>query len=243
MASLEPSGRPSDAAGAGGPAAGRPRGGFSSAISSCSWSARSAGPGVVPSSSHQQRAQLVVGQQRLGDVAARAQDLHQRGARRLAERRGLDRLAGGGLGGGSSRAADADADRGDRLEQPRRAGRRARGGARRSSAASRPGSSPPSAIASGLLRGVPGARASRPPGSPRAPRASPPADLPVDPGVLGQRQRQLAAALEPRGADRLAQPRQRRGQQRVAGRGRPSSDQSASISSSRRTGRSRCSTR
>ena len=82
----------------------------------------------------QQHADVLVDAQRLVDVAARAQDLHQRGAGGLAERLRLHGGAGGLLGLGVRGAAELGAGARPASRAPRRAGRRARRAGRRSTA-------------------------------------------------------------------------------------------------------------
>ena len=194
--------------------------GAASSRSSRSCSATSAGPGRRPELLAQQHADVLVDAQRLGDVAARAQHLHQRRARGLAERRRLDRGARRALGLGLLRAAHRRAPRPRAPRAPPAAGRRARRGARRST--------PPRARAAARARRSPAAprcrrtppprrRPPAPPAPPRRPRAPTSQSTQASPG---QDQCSSPRPDQPAVAERLAQPRQRRGE-RVAALGRP----------------------
>ena len=65
----------------------------------------------------QQHPQVVVGAQRLGDVAAPGERRHEQPVAALAKRRGLDRLARGALGVGEPIAAERDAGGRHRLQR------------------------------------------------------------------------------------------------------------------------------
>ena len=135
----------------------------------------------------------------------------QRRARRLAERRGGDRGAGGALGGRQRVAAAPQPGAGDelqRLDAQLLAGRCA---GRSSHGASRSGSSPGSASAAASSAASRSAPA-------RAAATSVRHRLDVDPDRLGEDEPQRVAALEHRRLDGAAQAREHRGERRVARR-------------------------
>ena len=117
-------------------------GGATSPVSSRSWRARTASPGAVPKLVAQQHAQALVGGERLGDVAAGGQRLHQQPMAGLAERRLAHRCAAACSAASAAprrarappaRAtrAHAAADRRAPRGVPRSTARRDRGGIRR----------------------------------------------------------------------------------------------------------------
>ena len=167
----------------------------------------------------QQDAHVLVDAQRLVDVAAHAQDLHQRGARGLAVGLSRDGGARGLLGFRPGGAAQSRADRRQRLERL--------GAQIGEPAAERvdprrlePRQQPPLGDLGRLARRIPRllqrASLERPAGAPQLLRR----DLPVDLRVVGQHERELRAALQHARAERLAQPGQRRREQRLVGRRR-----------------------
>ena len=166
----------------------------------------------------QAHAQVLVGPQRLGDVAARGQRLHQQPVAALAERRRLDDRAAGALGGADARAAELERRAADPLERaqaqllelaaavldPRVVVREQerRGGDVEHVVAGAADLRPVGRVEGGLGAlevGVGG--------------------LDVDPRVVRQRQRELAPALERSRAERGADLRQQRGEH-VVGAGR-----------------------
>ena len=163
------------------------------------------GRAVAPSSSRRSDARVLERPQRVGDVPARPQHLDQRGAGRLAERRGLDRGARGLLGDGQLAAAEPRAADGDDLEQldpqvgqlgalgvdPVRLQAGQQAARRRSPALPRRRISP---------------SCQRPAGDRRVRLAQAgERRLPVDPRVGRQVQRELTAARQPPRPQRLAQ--------------------------------------
>ena len=191
---------------------------------------RQARPGRGAELLPQQHARVLEGAQRLGGVALRAQRLHQRQARRLAERRRLHRRPRRALGQGEVAAAQAHRRRGLHLERlqpqlaelrplvvdPRRleAGQQALLGDR---------PRPPGGVARVGRR----ARGERRPRRGQVRRRR----LPVHPRVRGQHERQLGAALDPARA-----PAPSAGATAAAPAARRRPAPIASASSSRRTG-------
>ncbi len=168
----------------------------------------------------QEAPELVVGDERLGDVAAPAQDVEQRHARRLAEGRGLDRPAGGLLGVRELAVAEPGPGQRDGLQQLDALVVELRP-ERRQPAGLETGEQIALGDRQGRRRGLPArARIARPVCG--AALAQPvPHRLPVDPRVLREAHGQLPAALEPAGPQRAPQPGQRRTQEGVAAGRRP----------------------
>jgi hypothetical protein len=172
----------------------------------------------------QEGADVLVGDERLGDVAAPAEDLDERGARRLAVRRQLHRPAGRALGLRQLRVAEPGAHERHGLQQlepgvvevgPRPV----------DEAGVEPGQQLPIGERERLARAGPrGVVVACCRALARLPEAGPDR-LAVDPGVGREAQRELRAAVEPVGTEGAAQPRQQRPQQRVAVRGRRSGPQ------------------
>ena len=164
----------------------------------------------------QQHPDVLVDAQRLVDVAARPQDLHQRGAAGLPERLRLHGRAGGLLGLGVLGAAELGPGRGQRLERlDAQVGEL--GAPRVDPGRLQARQQPAFGDLERGLRGFP--RLTRVGRLARAAKLSG-RDLEVDPRVVGQHQLQLRAALQHAGTERLAQPGQRGREQRlVSGRG------------------------
>ena len=162
----------------------------------------------------QQHADVLVDAQRLVDVAAGAQDLHQRGARGLAERLRLRRRRGRPARPRARRRRRAWRRRRRASPAPRRAGRPARRGGRRSTA--------PRGRAAGRARrsrraslgGVPSLAAGRRVAGVTQLAGATSQSIQAS---VGQDQLQLGAAFEHARAERLAQAAERRGEQRLVG--------------------------
>ena len=191
--------------------------GAGSSRSSCSCRATSARAGRAAELLAQQHADVLVDAQRLVDVAAGAQDLHQRGAGRLAVRLRLDGGAGGLLGLGPGGAAEPGAGDGERLQRlhaqvgelaaagvdPRRLepGQQAALGD-----LDRLAGRPPTHAAASPLSSAARAARTRSGATSQSIQAS-----------LGQDQLQLGAPFQHARAERLAQAAERRGEQRLVG--------------------------